>query len=209
MLHLLNSAKYISKTTVHLRETIQSQEIKASWPPRPYKLTENAVAIPDYLKEFLFTLLTGSTRFPGLQSHSEKVSPLFNSFGQDLVFDASGGPQRPPKQVLLPHAKSLSNKNWASPSCNEVPLADNIHPFISTTLAWDDIDRLEETLSSEVISHQVNGIVVQANHFGLHPPSDSAPIIAKSKRRIIESMNGEIPPVYNTGEQCGRTCYEF
>ncbi|CAH3040313.1 unnamed protein product, partial [Pocillopora meandrina] len=63
-----------------------------------------------------------------------------------------------------------------------------------TTLAWDDIDRLEETLSSEVISHQVNGIVVQANHFGLHPPSDSAPIIAKSKRRIIESMNGEIPP---------------
>ena len=67
MLRLLNSAKDISKTTVHLRETIQSQEIKASWPPRPYKLTENAVTIPDYLKEFLFTLLTGSTRFPGLQ----------------------------------------------------------------------------------------------------------------------------------------------
>ena len=67
MLRLLNSAKDISKTTVHLRETIQSQEIKASWPPRPYKLTENAVTIPDYLKEFLFTLLTGSTRLPGLQ----------------------------------------------------------------------------------------------------------------------------------------------
>ena len=201
MLRLLNSAKDISKTTVHLKETIQSQEIKASWPPRPYKLTENAVTIPDYLKEFLFTLLTGSTRFPGLQ-----LTHLVRTWYLMQVVDHKG-PQSKFYFYMLNLSATEIRHHHAS--CNEVPLADNIHPFISTTLAWDDIDRLEETLSSEVISHQVNGIVVQANHFGLHPPSDSAPIIVKSKRRIIESMNGEIPPVYNTGEQCGRTCYEF
>ena len=87
----LSSTEEIWKTALHLRETIQSQEIKASWPPQPCELTENAVTIPDDLKEFLFTLLTGSTGFPGLQSCSEKVSCLITSFGQDLVFGASGG----------------------------------------------------------------------------------------------------------------------
>ena len=160
------------------------------------------MTIPDDLKEFLFTLLTGSTGFPGLQYCSEKVSRLITSFGQDLVFGASGGRQRPPKHILLPYAvKSLTNnveliqilnrcghgiaysqleeiktalclQKLAATSRSEVPLPDNIRPFISTTLAWDNIDRLEETLSGAGTSHQVNGIAVQANHFG-PPPSIS------------------------------------
>ena len=72
----ISSTEEIWKTALHLRETIQSHEIKASWPPQPCELTENAVTIPDDLKEFLFTLLTGNTGFPGLQSCSEKVSHL-------------------------------------------------------------------------------------------------------------------------------------
>ena len=208
----LNNTEEIWKIALHRRETIQSQEIKASWPPQPYELTENAVTIPDDLKEFLFTLLTGSTGFPGLQSCSEKISRLIisvKSFGQDLVFGASGGRQRPPKHVLLPYAvKSRTNnvqpfqilnhcghgiaysqlkeintalclQTLAATSLNDVPLPDNIRPFISTTLAWDNIDRLEETLSGEGTSHRVNGIAVQANHFGRHPPSATAPIIVK------------------------------
>ena len=106
----ISSTEEIWKTALHLRETIQSQEKKASWPPQPCELTENAVTIPDDLKEFLFTLLTGNTGFPGLQSCSEKVSRLITSFGQDLVFGASGGRQKPPKHILLPYAiKSLTN----------------------------------------------------------------------------------------------------
>ena len=100
----ISSTEEIWKTALHLRETIQSQEIKASWPPQPCELTENAMTIPDDLKEFLFTLLTGNTGFPGLQSCSEKVSRLITSFGQDLVFGASGGRQKPPKHILLPYA---------------------------------------------------------------------------------------------------------
>ena len=223
----------ISKTALHLRKAIQEQEIIESWPPKPCELTENAVIIPDVLKEFLYTLLTGSTEFPGLQSCSPKIQRLITSFGQDLVFGTSGGRQKPPKHVLLPYAvKSLSNnveliqiinrcghgiaysqleeintalclQKLAATSCNEVPLPENIRPFISTTLAWDNIDRLEETLSGEGTSHRVNGIAVQANHFGPHPPSASLPVIMKSKKRSIESVGDEAIPIYNVGERCG------
>lgn len=50
---------------------------------------------------------------------------------------------------------------------NMIPLPDNIKPYnIPTSLAWDNIERLEETLSGEGTSHHVNGIAEQARHFG-------------------------------------------
>lgn len=175
------STEEISKTALYLRKAIQEQERKASWPPQPWELTENSVTIPDDLKEFLFTLLTGSTEFSGLQSCSPKVQRLITSFGQDFVFGASGGRQKPPKHVLLPFAvKSLfNNVHWQQPHATNFPspTTSDIRPFISTTLAWDNIDRLEETLSGEGTSHRVNGIAVQAYHFGPHPPSASTPNI--------------------------------
>ncbi|CAH3160923.1 unnamed protein product, partial [Pocillopora meandrina] len=139
---------------------------------------------------------------------SEKVSRLINSFGQDLVFGAIGGRQRPPKQVLLSYAvKSLANnvelfqilhrcghgiaypqleeintslclQKLASTSQNELPLPDNIRPFVSTTPPWDNIDCLEETFFA------------------------SALIIVKSKRRGIESLDDETLSVYNADERC-------
>ena len=45
---------------------------------------------------------------------------------------------------------------------NAVPFPDNIKPHISTWLAWDNIDRLEETLSGGGMLHRVNGIAIQA-----------------------------------------------
>ena len=45
---------------------------------------------------------------------------------------------------------------------NAVPFPDNIKPHISTWLAWDDIDRLEKTLSGGGMLHRVNGIAIQA-----------------------------------------------
>ena len=32
---------------------------------------------------------------------------------------------------------------------NEVPLPENIQAYVNTTLAWDNLDRLDETLSGE------------------------------------------------------------
>ncbi|CAH3137149.1 unnamed protein product, partial [Porites lobata] len=42
-----------------------------------------------------------------------------------------------------------------------------------TTLAWDNIDRLEETLSGEGTSHRVNGIAVQARNLAPIPSQSS------------------------------------
>ena len=45
---------------------------------------------------------------------------------------------------------------------NAVPFPNNIKPHISTSLAWDNIDRLEETLSGGGTSQRVKGIAIQA-----------------------------------------------
>ena len=42
-----------------------------------------------------------------------------------------------------------------------VPLPESMVQKISTTLAFDNIDRLEETLSGAGTSHRVNGIIIQ------------------------------------------------
>lgn len=41
---------------------------------------------------------------------------------------------------------------------NEVPLPENMQPYVQTTLALDNIDRLEETFTIAGTSHRVNGI---------------------------------------------------
>ena len=53
---------------------------------------------------------------------------------------------------------------------NEVPLPENIQAYVNTTLVWDNSDRLEETLSVAGTSHRVNGIAIQARHFGANFP---------------------------------------
>ena len=145
-----------------------------------------------------------------------------------MIFTVSGGQQKPPKHILLPYAvKSLTNnveliqminrcghgiaysqieelntalclQKLASTPENAVPLPDNIQPYISTTLAWDNIDRLEETLSGKGTSHRVNGIAIQARHYGPHlPPDEVAPNVAKTKQRSVEVLNDTDLPVRN------------
>ena len=47
-----------------------------------------------------------------------------------------------------------------------VPLPSNIYPGTNTVLAFDNIDRLEGTLSVGGTSHRVNGIAVQPVTYG-------------------------------------------
>ena len=189
------STSDISSTALSLREAIRGQDTEAPWPPKPSDLTENAMNIPEVVKQFLYTLLTGSTSFLGMESCSPRTHRLMLSLGQDLLFAVSGGRQKLSRHILLPYAvKSLTNnvnliqilnrcghgvaysqleeintalclQKMAATPGNEVPLPENIRPFVGTTLAWDNIDRLEETLSGGGASHRVNGIAVQAVHF--------------------------------------------
>ena len=154
------------------------------------------------------------------------------SFAQDLVFGVTRGRIKPPKQILLSYAvKTLTNNvelvsilnryghgisysqleeiNTAlcmqkmATTTSEIPLPANIQPHVSTTLAWDNIDRLEETLSGEGTSHRVNSIAVQARHFGPHPLTEQPPGITKSKQRSVEPLDVVALPIYNAGERQG------
>ena len=221
----------ISFAALILREAIQAQDTEASWPPKPSDLTENAVNIPEVVKKFLYTLMTGSTNVSEMESCSPRTHRLMLSLGQDLIFAVSGGRQRTPKHILLPYAvKSLTNnvdliqilnrcdhgvaysqleeintalclqKMSATPG-NEVPLPENIRPFVGTTLAWDNIDRLEETLSGGGTSHRVNGIAVQAVHFGPQLPPATVPAMVKSKKRSIDTVDDANLPIYKAGNR--------
>ena len=221
----------IQKTSLSLREAVRSITAEYTWPPDPSQLCESAINIPDELKAFLYTLLTGKTGNP--VECAERVHRLIDSFGQDIIYGVSGGRQKPPKQVLLPYAvKTLTNnveliqlinrcghgiaysqikemntalclQKMAATPGNEVSLPENIQPFVSTTLAWDNIDRLEGTLSGAGTSHRVNGIAVQARHFGLSLPPEPKTNLSKTRKRGISSLvRTEIPP-YNAGERCG------
>ena len=65
-----------------------------------------------------------------------------------------------------------------------VAVPRNIHAGVFTTLAWDNIDRLEEKSSGGATSHRVNGIAVQAEMI-VPQPRRSMPIIAKTNKRSI------------------------
>ena len=77
------------------------------------------------------------------------------------------------------------------------------------TLARGNIDRLEETLSGEGTSHRVNGIAVQARHFGPQLPPDPSTQIVKTKKRSVEALDAEYLPIYSTGERCGPRSRRF
>ena len=82
-----------------------------------------------------------------------------------------------------------------------VALPSNIYQGVFTTLAWDNIDRLEETTSGESTSHRVNGIAVQPRIIGPMPQGE-ANTIKKSKKRSISPPPAALP-MYNTGRRVG------
>ena len=160
-------------------------------PLAPSQITGDGINLPNGVRVFLATLLIASPKYPE-EPCSSKVQRLVNSFGQDIVFGVTGGRRKPPKHILLLYAvKTLTNnveliqimnrcghgvaysqieelntalclqKMEMNPE-NAVPLPDNIKPYISTSFAWDNINRLEETLSGGGTSHRVNGIATQA-----------------------------------------------
>ena len=218
-----SKVKEIQQTSLYIRDAVLSNNTEMSWPPKPSKLCQNAVNLPPELDVFLCTLLTGNTEITTGYPH--RVRRLVNSFGQDIIYGVTGGRQKPPKQILLPHAvKTLTNnveliqvlnrcghgiaysqieeintalclQKMALTLDNEVPLPENIQAYVNTTLAWHNIDRLEETLSGAGTSHRVNGIAVQARHFG--PNLSSAPGIEQArtrKRSIDPSVISVVPP---------------
>lgn len=192
-----DSKEVVEKAALVIRESIRNHKTEKAWPTKPSDLQDCAASIPSLLSLFLHTLLTGNAaNQPG--SSCSRVQRLMSSFAQDLVYTVSCGNQKPPKHILLPYAvKSLTSnveliqilnrcghgisysqfeeidtalclQIMATESHCQIPLPENVHPHVQTMLAWDNTDRLEETLSGDGTSHRVNGTAVQANVFGPH-----------------------------------------
>ena len=70
-----------------------------------------------------------------------------------------------------------------------------------TTLAWDNIDRLEETVNGGGTSHRVNGIAIQEKP-SEPMPAKVLPSVSKTKKRSIAATVPVLPP-YNVGKRAG------
>ena len=141
------------------------------------------------------------------------------SVGQYIVYGVSRGRRCPPKHILLPFAvktltcnveliqilnrlghcvsysmferieTALCLKKMGLLSERRMILSSNIHPNLPTTLFWDNIDRIEETLSGAGTSDRVNGIAIEPQLIGPQKDLTSKTNIAKSKKRLLPVMN--------------------
>ena len=232
-----SKVKQIQQTGLYIRDAVLSNNTKLSWPPKLSELCENAVNLSPELDAFLYTLLTGNTE--STTEYPHHVPRLVNSFGQDIIYRVTGGRQKPPKQILLPYAvKTFTNnvkliqmlnrcghgiaysqieeintalclQKMALPPDYEVPLPENIQSYVNTTLAWDNIDRLDETLSGAGTSHRVNGIAVQARHFGLHLPPAPGVEQARTRKKSIDPSVISVVPPYSAGDRCSPRARTF
>lgn len=66
----------------------------------------------------------------------------------------------------------------------DVPLPANIHPGVFTTLAWDNIDRLQETSNGEGTSHESMELRSKPS-WSTHSQPKSCPRLTKQKREIL------------------------
>ena len=144
-----------------------------------------------------------------------------------MVYAVSGGRVKPPKHIMLPFAvKSLTGNveliqilnrlghsisysmmeeidtalclQKVSLAGGDIDLSVNIHPGMFTTLAWDNIDRLEETISGGGTLHRVNGIAIQEKP-SEPMPAKVLPSVSKTKKRSIAATVPVLPP-YNFGK---------
>ncbi|KAG1659185.1 hypothetical protein GQR58_022660 [Nymphon striatum] len=220
----------LTSAALLIRIAIQNYKTKMPWPPKPSDMCDVQRYIPHPLQNFMNILLAGKQE---PKSIAEKKQRLINSFCQDIVYGVSNGHMVMPKHVLLPFAvKTLTGNVEVINSLNRlghgisyskvedvdtalclqklatgtnvgIALPDAIRPYVYATLAWDNIDRLEETLSGGGTSHRVNGIIVQPLMYGPELPKKHDDIaIPKKKARHIEPLTLSLP-IYNAGERAG------
>lgn len=224
-----NYQNVIEIASTHLRAEIKKDSKETPWPYHPHHADPESFIVPDYLKRFFLNLLTDKGN---KQDPPERVLRLIQSFSQDLIYAVTCGKQKTPKHVLLTYAvKTLTGnteiiytlnrlghgisysqleendtalclEKMAASHDGQVIIPTHIHKHIFTNLAWDNIDRLEETLTGKGTSHRVNGIAVQPKIYGPHLPDITSPTMPKKKERTITASSTQLPS-YIAGERKG------
>ncbi|KAK3747382.1 hypothetical protein QZH41_002637 [Actinostola sp. cb2023] len=219
----------VDQSAQHLRNVILDIKWTFPWPILPSDLSVDQFPVPGCLHRFLMGLLTSNS---DMTNPSPRVKMLIESFSQDLIYAVTCGKIKPPKQILLSYGvKTLTGNvevirmlnrfghgvSYSQLEENDTALClqklaanlnqttilpGTIQPNVFTNLAWDNIDRLEETLTGKGTTHRVNGIAVQPRVFGPHPPPAELPPILKRKQRSI-SYEEQPLPMYISGERIG------
>ena len=205
----------IRKAAVYIRAELKKSQAQAklAWPPQPQELDKDYLPLTPFLTEFLKTLVAGDSE----RELSSRVNRFIHSVSQDFMFAVSGGSCTTPKHILLPWAvKTLTGNVEVIKLLNRlghgisyskleeietalclkkieteeemaVILPSNIYPGVPTTLAFDNIDRLEETLSGSGTSHRVNGIVIQPMVHTVEAPPPAGTMPKQKKRSIVQT----------------------
>jgi hypothetical protein len=200
-----------------IRSEVKSAKSSLEWPPKIDNLEAQQTLLTPQLKVFLSKLF-------GSQGHELDVK--VNSLGQDILYVLNNGTFLTTKHVLLPftvkaltgnvellkilnrlgHGVSYSKvaEIEAALATQKLSEAETIVPSaiqrnIPATLVFDNIDRLEETLSGSGTTHRVNGIVVQQAFIGPKPFKQEVKL-PKTKRRSIEAPIQELP-IYISGKK--------
>lgn len=203
--------KAIDTASLCIRSEIKEQCKASIWPCHPSDV-DTTFPVPALLERFLLGILLGKDRS---KNPSGRVKLLVESFSQDIVYAITRGRCKPPKHILLPHAvqsltgnveviatlsklghavsyshleendTALCLQKLASTLNHKAILPSSIQPHVFTNLAWDNIDRIEETLSGKGTSHRVNGIAVQATVYGPQLPKDPLPQVQKLGQRTL------------------------
>ena len=156
---------------------------------------------------------------------------VVQSVGQDCIYAVSRGKVVPAKHILLPWGvKSLTGNVELIKMLNRlghgvsyskleeidtalclqkqmkeadrgIVLPSSSHPCIPSSLAYDNIDRLEETLSGGGTSHRVNGIMIQPQVHTAQPQETEAQFLTR-KERSVTAVPLDIPE-YNAGNRLG------
>ena len=194
-------------------------------PPDPSSVNKEHVMLPHLLEEFLMVLLEG-----GKMQLSDKTKRLVYSLGQDILFCVSKGNLQTPKHVLLASSvRSLTGNVEIISILNRLGhgisysklleietslcmlklsrsqemslcLPKHIVPHVHTTVAFDNIDRLEETLSGGGTSHRVNGIIVQPKVCGPFLPDKYLPLPNQARKRSLTEFIDDVHiPTYISG----------
>lgn len=225
-----NISNIIDQASSHMRSIIQKNKLPTLWPYHPIDADNDSFEVPEHLQRFFLGLLTGNPKneepsnrvITLVQSFSQDIIYAV-SCGQQkppkhvllpyAVKTLTGNVELIRTLNRLGHGISYSQleendtalclQKLAAISTSQHPtLPTSIQPYVFTNLAWDNIDRREETLTGKGTTHRVNGIAVQARMHGPRLPPAALPKIDKQKQRTVPVAQEELP-VYLAGERVG------
>ena len=218
-----------SKIRRELKETTSSEEETLHLSLDSMK---NANPVPEVTNKFLINLLTGNKTQSELSLRVQRLVWSFSQDLTFAVNE--GRVKTPKHILISYALKTLSGRSTelmqilnrcghsVSPTIhNDIDngiaaskIAENeerclvlpkcVQPNVFTHLVWDNIDRLEETLSGGGTSHRVNGIIMQPKVEGPRQEKDYKPLtIGKRKMTpTVTSSQIELNP-YNAGVRVG------